>query len=269
MSKHPSRLPARLFLAGLLLLPLSGHALTVSSSVQVRQISIEVIDLRPDDGVAPVAEFRHDAVESLVVYDVQGGAIESFRKNGYGSLEQTWTVGAAQTHTAPGTLTASSLYHGPALTDRFIHANNSYSVGFSLSPYTALRFSAVADVAASPRDAHARASSVAAFRGHLEDEQFIYSEFSVDYRAIDNEASTNLFDRTLQTGANSGKGSFFLWATASNGIYGVPPVPEPSTYAMLLAGMGLVLWRLRGAASANAYGPTQAGRLPLAGRTRA
>ncbi|NHZ92004.1 PEP-CTERM sorting domain-containing protein [Massilia sp. CCM 8733] len=269
MSKQPSRLPARLFLAGLLLSPLAAHALTATSSVQVRQLSIEVIDLRPDDGVAPVVEFGRPYVTSRVAYSVDLEANDPFLQYGYGALEHTWTVGAAQTSTEPTALTASTVYHGPALSNRSIHAGNTYGVSFSLSPHTAVRFSAAVDLTASPPDATALASSVAIFSGQLEEERFIYSSFNSYYSSVDNGTGTNLFSRTLQTGEHRGTGGFTFWANAYAGIYGVPSMPEPATYAMLLAGLGLVLWRRRGAASADAYGPTYAGRLPLTGRTRA
>ncbi|MDQ1816497.1 PEP-CTERM sorting domain-containing protein [Massilia sp. CCM 9210] len=246
MLKHPSGFPARLFVAGLLLSSFSAHALTVRSSVHIRNLTIDVIDLRPDDGVAPGAEFRGLKTDSHLSYTDYQNVHDSVWKHGHGDLQRIWTDGGAQTHTTPTTLAASAIYDGPAQTNRSIYAGNTYGVSFFLAPYTALRFSAAIDLGASPPDASANASSLAILSGRFEEEQWLYSSFDVDYRSNEDGVGTHLFSRTLQTGKNQGSGSFTLWTGAYAGIHGVPAVPEPSAYAMLLAGLGLVAWRARG-----------------------
>ncbi|WP_099875602.1 PEP-CTERM sorting domain-containing protein [Massilia violaceinigra] len=243
MLKHPSGFPARLCVAGLLLSSFSAHALTVRSSVHIRNLTIDVIDLRPDDGVAPGAEFRGLKTDSHLSYTDYRNVHDSVWKHGDGDLQRTWTDGGAQTHTTPTTLAASAIYDGPAQTNRSIYAGNTYGVSFSLAPNTALRFSAAIDLGASPPDASANASSLAILSGRFEEEQWLYSSFDVDYRSNQDGVGTRLFSRTLQTGENQGSGSFTFWTGAYAGIHGVPAVPEPSTCAMLLAGLGLVAWR--------------------------
>ncbi|MTW01981.1 PEP-CTERM sorting domain-containing protein [Duganella ginsengisoli] len=70
------------------------------------------------------------------------------------------------------------------------------------------------------------------------------SYFDSDYTFRRGQVSSTLFGE-IYTGSSAGEGSLNLLATIYTSTSGTPPIPEPGTYAMLLAGLGVIGWRLR------------------------
>lgn len=84
--------------------------------------------------------------------------------------------------------------------------------------------------------------------------ELVFGTFSTYFNGI--TGGTTGFDTTLSVPGQAGAQDVFVWhfdkpnstghiSAIHLAAGGIPPVPEPETYAMLLAGLGVVGWRLR------------------------
>lgn len=246
MTEHIKRLCGCLVAAATVLAaPLAGAA-AGQSSASMTGFTITLIDLNPDDGIAPAVTYKTDSMVSWSQRSNGPAAVVDW-KAGASSTEVRQQSGWAQTTTDA----RSAVARAESLDDtsQFL-AWSTRTMNFELTPWTAIAFSGLAQVESTVRGSRLTDGTVAMW-GNLYNEavggedRFPLSSFEYELNSARRPGVQALVG-LLQSGATTGYGDFNLRAIAEANVI---PVPEPSTYAMLLAGLGLVGWAGRRAAN--------------------
>lgn len=237
MSPRPSLLAA--CCAGLFALP-PAMAESASASASITGLSYQLIDLDLNDGIAPAISFvEYLDSTSFVVEGTNGGEQDVIDVYGSTSIVRPWG-GAASTSSASGSSAEASLsdpvpdYHQSGA---FIN----YRMLFTMTPFTRIEFSADATVGALRAGENVDGYGFARMDADLDDPRG--RQTYVEYvSTIEGPRSRSMWGY-LESGEYATAGRWNTLTTATT--YGQLTVPEPSTYAMLLAGVGLVGWRMR------------------------
>lgn len=231
---------ALLWLAGgALALPAAAQAPLGSASVS--QLTWQLIDLNPSDGIAPEISFHDSYYRTEVWYMAQGDVYERRTIEAAG----TDAVNAGQ-----ASISATSLFNvaqaSAGLTslgqNGWAEARGVYSTRFRLTPYTGVLFSVRAEVDAATALPDGYSEGSVTFNGSIGNYQssIANSAFQDDVRTQD-DALSLLLRGYVHSEAGDAEGRLSLDAFArANTSAPTSPVPEPATSAMLLAGLAIV-----------------------------
>lgn len=210
----------------------------VSASASLTNFRIELIDLRPDDGLTPWIEFG-----------TRNGAL-TMELNSYWPFYEQDTMTSTRLTTldlvlgdnrAWGAADAFGASARSSSLDRAAMSAVYSNLSFSLSPYTQVVFRG--DVAASADfNPHVEQSFLdVGFTGYLSDWWSGYQPLAAGYSSD----SGGSFDGTLSLNARTqADGAYgYLSMYASTQVWApVTQVPEPAHGAMLLAGLAVLAW---------------------------
>ncbi|NHZ81458.1 PEP-CTERM sorting domain-containing protein [Massilia sp. CCM 8695] len=139
-------------------------------------------------------------------------------------------------------VSAASLDHSVPLDNSYqsFKNENFRTAAFTLSPHTLLIFTGVGTVSQERAGYFRQASSFIGMDGYMWGEPGGYTQqFRSEYRTQAGSTSMNLYGQ-LRTDERAGQGHLSLHTYAILAEPLTSPVPEPSTYGMLLAGTFLV-----------------------------
>lgn len=229
---------AALAAAAVLAAPLASAA-GPSASASLTGYTIELIDLDPNDGIIPAI---YQKALSVVTYSqrMNGPRPEMDYKIGYNSSEVVHQPGSARTRI--DAVSADARAEASDTTSRFSASNDS-RYAFILSPNTALHISGLTEVSLSGAHPEKISNAFVWLRGELSGDDDPVSRVEILHSARTDPGSRNLY-AVLQSGDAWTTGRILLNVNAGVN-YPLVPVPEPSTYAMLLAGLGLLGWHAR------------------------
>jgi hypothetical protein len=214
----------------------------VKSSSTLSDFGIRLIDLAPDDGIAPALTINIDHLSTGSFYENDHDWHHSLEdeRAGYGATGVSTATGSASTSFA---LTGSRIEASVVTDSKYyqVFGGHAYrSVDFLLTPNTGLFIDATVRVDHSVTNAATEtASSYAYIRASFEGMN--RTNTSIDSFSVQNESGDYRLSAYIHTNATEANGRFELWNYSSAVANGpIPAVPEPETYAMLLAGLGLI-----------------------------
>lgn len=224
-------------------LALPGAAMAAQGSLTVSGVTVKLIDLDTTDGVTPSISFSNEegGGGSHVEHLPWPESIDIYRNSlGTATNASQWAIAEATIGSKSLNLSAETLQESVKIN---VSANTRSS--FTLSKNTLAVFSLPYTVSLTKSSGEYLYSSLH-FSAFVPD-----SYFSSDYTFNKGPVTSTLFGEvyTTDTALN---GHFNMWAQITANSSGAPPVPEPGTYAMLLAGLGVIGWRLRQRNSAAA-----------------
>lgn len=226
---------ATLCLTAGMALPSAVHA--VSARASVSGFGIQLIDLNPSDGIAPAMRLDGAAIGAYIsVFGPDGPA--GAQVEDYGTVRRDYPFGSAFSSAAPDAFVSEMRLDVRSF---YISAHsNHFVLEFELTPYTAAVFNA--DLAISTDSEYGYASYAEAFMGaYLYGAGNLGGSISTGNLSGD-DSSSDVLRFEVRTGSQPKKGGFnvgtYVYANAV-------PVPEPGTWTMLVAGLGMVATAFR------------------------
>jgi hypothetical protein len=233
-------IPAIAALAFALLAP-GAHAANASASAQISNLTYQLVDLDPNDGILPTITF---ATSYLGQASTSWYPYASDTSGALGSTGVTWSSGSAATSSGATALSA----HSSLSSDWYSRydADASQYLPFTLSPHTSLLITAAGALDVVPGGA-TRSSASISFTAQLDflspggvkggtyyDQSYASQDGARDYS----------FSAYLASGATAQNGFLQLRAQTSLELDAptdpANPVPEPETWGMLLGGLAVV-----------------------------
>ena len=216
----------------------SGAASAAATATSlIGPLRVALLDLTPDDGVAPSFELQlvngGPEVLSKNIWMSSEGQYPNYGTSGYGTLTRSLTGVSAES-----TLTPTSQYSEvnaggvPLTLGAGANVRSYWISGFTLGPNTEVRI--MADLTLSAM--HAEGETAVAEANLVING--VPNAGSEDYY-IDTGSYSGSFWRTTYSGDTALQGTLSLSAGAS-AFAPASPVPEPGTWAMLLAGFAIV-----------------------------
>lgn len=210
------------------------------ASAQI-QFSYELIDLAPGDGIQAAITFTEQS-QSFSQHASYGNMVAD-STNAYGQTSLQLDSGSARTVTSPTEQTAAASMFAWVPPAHEFFAVNMYTMEFELTPWTGFRFTSTATVDADSQANHQAPLAHALVFGVLRR----WGSEPVDrfFEEVETRdgARTQALNGYLSSGDARLNGTLDVVTEA--GVDTPPgPVPEPSTWSMLLAGLGLVGRRL-------------------------
>lgn len=224
-----------------------AKTLSANATASLTGIKIELVDLDLTDNITPWLQITYDSlfgdVWTAVPYAGGVGSSE-------GLVSLVRDDGSASASLGAEELIASASVATERPRQDF-SGSGQRTIGFTLSPYTALRFTAIGTLSGATDGAPA--SSLEAYlslTAGLRDPKYGWSDSVSDlYSASRDGLGTWNLSVQRQTGAFAQNGSLLAITGAKVSVdidKPIPaPVPEPATYGMLLAGMGIIGAALR------------------------
>ncbi|MDM5181524.1 PEP-CTERM sorting domain-containing protein [Massilia sp. DJPM01] len=217
--------------------PAQAASSTVAASID--HFQYQLVDLDLADGISPSIIFGDERWSSETY---GAGQHQSLAAPGTTSIVTAF--GTSGTTLSRGTMSSTASLNFPVPADGVKHRygnRNSYAASFTLSPNTQLIFTGVARLSEQLAQNFDYSGSRIAMQGTLGDEADWTSTFKKSYDANNGSATVNLYG-ILMSDAQARQGQFSLETAVSLSapIAPIPSVPEPSSYAMLLAGTCLV-----------------------------
>ncbi|HEX8613139.1 MAG TPA: PEP-CTERM sorting domain-containing protein [Telluria sp.] len=235
-----------------------------SSTASISNIRYTLTDLDLNDGVTPylmpalyldhgsstfgARYWDHDDwqeqedTRDVSFYDQQTIAFDTVRPGEHSKhLQVTANISGTSLDTMAisNTATVSGSGQGGTFSDIILRRN------FTLSPNTLLTISLDVNTS-SDRTGEEIAGYGDAYAFVRVDDKYTHfahhSEIPAQWPGQNGGQQT--FNTTIQTGNWEHWINTELWVRATAGVSEISPVPEPQTYAMLLAGLGLIGWRL-------------------------
>lgn len=238
MPAHPLNIVAGLFAAGLFACT-PAHAAAGQASASLSNIQFRLVDLDLTDNITPSITFQDKQSSGQLNYSHGNeGGQNTF--SGFDTFSAAYTNGSVSATTTANSVKAqahiSSLVPGKQLS---VWVNARQDLAFTLSPSTRLIFSAQGDVFVD-QDGIDTSSPYALLNAWI--------NTSINGVPGREDAGANLWStqgmrsRLLQGSLDSGTASAtgMLTATTWANFYHagtIPPVPEPETYGMLMAGL--------------------------------
>lgn len=222
----------------------TAHAATAASTAELTSLTFELIDLDPHDGITPYLTLNDERFRSTTAFNESGYYItvpdRVVDSSGITSLTRPW--GAASTEWNGSYQFASASLDDNSGRSRIIAAENVYDVSFTLSPSTRLLVTANGVLTAHLSETAARAQTTTTLEGSVaRDDWWEPYRFFFTYRSLESGTEAFSLQGTLENGLVPSVVSLSVDTLATASFYGqTTPVPEPATYAMLLAGVGLI-----------------------------
>lgn len=216
-----------------------------SASADIAQLRYELIDLNPNDGILPSISFT----DSEYFLSVNLGPTQWDRvfADTPGVLERSWAGTTLRTAVSDAGASAS-ISMASAVAGANFYTNARLSQNFTLSPYTGVIWSVLTQLTGGAEDAYGYQQAAIEGRwvdadGDTFDEQQTFSsQLITGVWAMDQRSET--LSGYLYSDARQRNGSVDF--AVSQALYTPGPVPEPATWGMLAAGLGLLGMRLRG-----------------------
>lgn len=220
-------------------------AASASASASIDQFTFELIDLDLADNITPAITFGDQTWYSNVRY--AGYPYENSEIATAGTTEVLRNFGAGRGATSATSVSASSNLVNPSSSYASEHSftgQSIYAVDFTLTPGTGLRMTAIGSIAVDRNGLDTLASASLVLDSQLSEWDAPWSEAQNSSQHISTgEPGSGTFNLSayLFTEDVARSGRFGISTTASTYIDTIPgPIPEPSTYAMLLAGAAIV-----------------------------
>lgn len=240
-----------------------------SASAQLGSITITLFDLNPSDGIAPMLTFNSGTTSSIFVgvYDYANDLYDTQYVEGVGplNLSAATPLGAASGRVTGGGATlagtgfeASTWIAGDGITGNYSQANAGAGGGFTLTPWTAVSFSTEALVTAATTvgydgvslGEYGQATVRLTVSTDIELHQTSLTAFASAEIVIDpSTGEVTYLPQSITLGgpfslayanASAVAVEAFVGASAYTEASSPFAVPEPQTYSLLLAGLGLV-----------------------------
>lgn len=217
-------------------------AQSASASAALTGFSYRLIDLDLTDSITPTFTFteRWNSYSSL---DINQRFAELDYVDTIGTTSVTRPFGAASTTSGATSHRGEAAISALGSRHQQFRTSNSYGMFFALSPFTRIEFSATATIDAASQGDQMSATSWISFNGVHFDTNAVFDKFETFHVTHDGERDLSL-SGFLETGRLAADGAFSI-DTLTSASSQAAVVPEPSTYAMLLAGLGLLGWRAR------------------------
>ena len=237
-----SPLPAFALFVACTASPLAAQAqLThATATITISQLKFELVDLDLSDNIAPAINFT-ETVEGDSRYALSHGQPTVDTLSGPGYTHASGSVGFASSLATFDHLSATTHGRGGADHHHYFSSHAMYEMNFNLTPMTGIRFSAISTYDITPGD---DPDFFKLTRGVMDGH--------MDYRPGGNYESIFRDDVYVQEGSHVGTLSGYM-TTGATSLQGrlnlhaisyvmldTSPVPEPETYAMLLAGLGVL-----------------------------
>lgn len=222
-------------LAACLLASTGGVAAQANSSASISDFGYELVDLAPDDGVAPSMSLTPTRIvgESILYLQTFSIPLAEASTSTFGALSVDNAYGSASATLAPD-YAASSTADAQAYSSR---AGTWVELDFVLSPNTRVIFSANGSVNALPANGYS--STEASLNGEITTPFISHgTRFGASVYSMLGEES-RLLSAVANSDAEELAGTMSIRTGAWAESY-VPPIPEPGQAAMLLAGLALV-----------------------------
>jgi hypothetical protein len=236
---------------------LTGATHAASSSAQLSNFKIELIDLDTTDNITPSFTYALASDGASAFYEMSYRSVHEWNKS-------SALGGYANVYHGASTLTTLENNGVMSMTDTPVSGLSANATGrlrydFTLSANTQMIISALGTVTAD-QDGGRNAYGQVELIGGTDSGQSFYKRIG-QFGSPSNVSG--LMFGAFRTGEEAGTGYYMLRANAFSESAFLPPIPEPETYGMLLAGggvVGLAARRRRRAAL-----PKVAGVLALAG----
>jgi hypothetical protein len=226
-------------LATLAMGSMSGAAAQASATASLDTFDYQLLDLRPDDGIAASVSFYAGSESGAIhLYDnpfFGGTPGQSSETSGSGSL----LIDTGRAYAA-GEVTPTGGHMRIGLQENSGDARTHSLLEFILAPYTQITFNLNARVSADPGLSNA-ASASASLQGRLpgdssvEDNDFLSTTSGEESRIL-----------SVSLGSVEGERFGTLGLTTMVTAQVLSPVPEPEAAAMLAAGLGVLGACMRG-----------------------
>ncbi|MDQ1924163.1 PEP-CTERM sorting domain-containing protein [Massilia pseudoviolaceinigra] len=217
--------------------PAQAASSTVAASID--HFQYQLVDLDLADGISPSIIFANERWSSETY-----GAGQQQSLAAPGTTSIVTEFGTSGTTLSHSTLSSTASVNFPVPADGVKHLywnRNSHSASFTLSPNTQLIFTGVARLSEQLVQKFDYSAGRIKMQGTLGDEADLMSTFEKSYLTNDGAATINLYGMLISDAqARQGQFSLETAASLSAPIAPIPSVPEPSSYAMLLAGTCLV-----------------------------
>ncbi|WP_162251391.1 PEP-CTERM sorting domain-containing protein [Massilia sp. Root418] len=203
-----------------------------ASRAEIKTFNVQLIDLDPADGITPAISYDSQTwVEAFVGVYTRTEYHEDFRIS-YGTLIGAYDSGGAVTTVEPGSMSSEAQSWG---IDTLAYSRGAQGLSFWLTPNTAAVFTAEVALALE-RESGDTALAWLGMSGNVWEGPSFTSELHAPATPLSYAASSTL-NGTLESGGSLAMGQLNLWTQAS--LLTAAPVPEPASWAMLLAGLGL------------------------------
>lgn len=216
-----------------------------SASVEIAGFSYQLIDLDLTDSITPALSFTEQLLSSSFYAD-GSGMFDFDEIDQHGATTMTRPSGAASTSTHAGGSSAEASYASSAPFDfQQFFARTFQSWEFTLTPATGVLFRSTATLNASHEGDGARSSAsahMAGYLSHFDGSALELSDFT-DTVVVDQGPRRYALSGYLHSGQDSLHGWLGIQTDAT--AYAISPAPEPSTWAMLAVGLGLLGRALR------------------------
>ena len=240
--KNASYRRAAVLALGLAAVMSNAAAQIASSSANISNFTYQLFDLDLTDGITPSLSFV-ESLESRSSYITGPGAGLYDSRMDHGATSAAGAYGNASTLTSVAGQQASVAAEKPASGYISSRASNLSLLEFTLSPSTGVRFTLSAQAASthSPGDfALARVTFIGTLDHPRADSSYRYTRFVDELYADDNSLAARLFGY-LETDTAARTGELRIDSVADASVSGIPAVPEPQTYLMLLAGAAVLV----------------------------
>lgn len=220
-------------------------AASASASASIDQFTFELIDLDLTDNITPAITFGEQTWFSNVRY--AGYPYQNEEIASAGTVEVIRSFGAGRAaNSATAVSTSSNMVNpsAPYTTEYSFSGQSTYAVDFTLTPGTGLRMAAVGSIAVDKNGWDTLSSASLVLDSRLAQWDAPWSEAQTSTQRVSTgQPGSGTFNLSayLFTEDVARSGRFGISATSSTYITTIPgPIPEPSTYAMLLAGAAIV-----------------------------
>ncbi|WP_187362972.1 FxDxF family PEP-CTERM protein [Massilia aquatica] len=249
MSNTSSRL-AYCALAAAAIATGSAHAQSISTSASISQFSYQLVDLDLSDNISPSIFFTEHSDSSFSYFtDAQTGKVTSQSIGTLGSTSASHAGGTASTSTDAANWGSTTFANATAPTRGTMQAGTFHLDRFKLSPNTGMIISALGTVSndVSNPAIDSRGWAYFSLKGRLGDQEGQTPgeemTFYQSYYARLSGTKTYTVSAYLESGSTGGYGH--LEFETNNVAAVISAVPEPETYAMLLAGLAMMGWCAR------------------------
>lgn len=224
----------KLYIAALTAAVLStGLATSASAAVakaEIKGFTIELIDLDLSDSITPSFTFNYQRGWNGSYFDTSIYGARIYYESKTPIQVQ---IGKTGVYMFP---TENGLSSGATALDRYTGASSQayLKYGFTLTPHTQVKLSATSSI--STLQAGGSANARTWFGGRTAGDTPLFFDTLESTWGVDG-ASTKLFTGTFSSGDTALNGVYGLYASVGASA---PPIPEPATYGMLLAGLGVL-----------------------------
>lgn len=212
-----------------------AQAASSQASAELAQFTYELIDLDLNDGIMPSIQILGEDFHTLVTgYD----PYQSDSTDGPGQSHIAGHTGSATSVTGPSGVRSSVNVTAGTPDAQWYWADSWRYTRFILSPWTGLRLTAVGTIDAGAGEGSYAEAYVSLWNAFVDDDDMTVAENGTFHTYANSGNGTYDLTAYLATQGQAQAGRFstgtIVQASAAN------PVPEPSGYAMLLAGACVV-----------------------------